>query len=66
MRGQRATCDVCIGFNGGRQCATATGETADEAAYAAAQTACGTLAGTMEDRINCPRTPPVSRSCRGR
>jgi hypothetical protein len=64
LAAQKATCEVCVEFNGGRNCATASHESEDEARHSAQQTACGPLANGMNDVIACGRRPPVTAQCR--
>ncbi|MGH7529225.1 MAG: hypothetical protein ACREMN_02490 [Gemmatimonadales bacterium] len=59
-------CTVCMEFQGGTNCATAAGRTADEAAETAQTTACGPLARGMNESIACGNRPPVSVQCRAR
>jgi hypothetical protein len=66
LSAQKATCEVCVEFNGGRNCATASHESEEEAKHSAQQTACGPLANGMNDVIACGRRPPVSTQCRTR
>jgi hypothetical protein len=64
LSAQKATCEVCVEFNGGRNCATASHESEDEARHSAQTTACGPLSNGMNDVIACGRRPPVSTQCR--
>lgn len=64
LSAQKATCEVCIEFNGGRNCATASHESEDEATHSAQTTACGPLSNGMNDVIACGRRPPVTTQCR--
>jgi hypothetical protein len=66
LSAQKAECDVCVEFNGKRNCATASHSTEDEAARSAQTTACGPLVAGMNDAIACDARPPVSRQCRTR
>lgn len=66
LRAQRAECDVCVVFNGARNCATASAASEDEAAESAQRTACGPLANGMNESIACSNRPPASRQCRTR
>lgn len=63
---QKIECDVCVEFDGGRNCATATAETEEEAGRSAQTTACGPLAKGMDASIRCGAIPPVQRQCRTR
>jgi hypothetical protein len=64
LSAQKATCEVCVEFNGKRNCATASHESEAEARRAAQTTACGPLASGMDQSIACDNTPPVSVQCR--
>ena len=64
LSAQKAECDVCVEFNGKRNCATASHSTEDEAARSAQTTACGPLVAGMNDAIACDARPPASRQCR--
>jgi hypothetical protein len=64
LSAQKATCEVCVEFNGKRNCATASHESEGEARNAAQTTACGTLASGMDQSIACGRVTPVSVQCR--
>ncbi|HXE57289.1 MAG TPA: hypothetical protein VNK43_04755 [Gemmatimonadales bacterium] len=66
LASQRAECEVCVEFRGGRNCASASAASEAEAAAAAQTTACGPLARGMDASIACGRTPPVTRVCRAR
>ena len=61
---QKAECEVCVEFGGGRNCATATAATEDDAAQSAQSTACGPLARGMDASIACGNRPAASRRCR--
>ncbi|HRP08091.1 MAG TPA: hypothetical protein PLL69_06335 [Gemmatimonadales bacterium] len=63
LSGQKAECEVCVEFNGQRNCATASHKTEDEAARSAQNTACGPVTSGMNDAIACDAKPPVSRQC---
>ncbi len=66
LSAQKATCEVCVEFNGGRNCATASHESASDAARSAQATACGPLANGMNDQIACGNRPPTTSVCRTR
>jgi hypothetical protein len=66
LSAQKATCEVCVEFNGARNCATASHESEEEARHSAQSTACGPLANGMNDQIACGRRPPVTTQCRTR
>ena len=61
---QKVECNVCVEFNGKRNCATASHESEAEAKRSAQTTACGILASGMNESIACDRTPPLSTQCR--
>lgn len=62
MAAQVATCEVCVVFNGQRQCSRASGESEKEAARTAHSTACGPVANGMNEKIACDsRQPDVLR-----
>jgi hypothetical protein len=56
-------CEVCVVFNGRRNCARAAGGSEGEARQGAQTTACGTLASGMDESIRCQNTPPQTSSC---
>lgn len=66
LAGQKVECDVCVEFNGKRNCATASHTTETEAARSAQTTACGPITSGMNDAIACDAVPPASRQCRTR
>ena len=61
---QKVECNVCVEFNGHRNCATASHESEDEAKRSAQNTACGPLTSGMNESIACDRTPPLSFQCK--
>jgi hypothetical protein len=63
---QQVECEVCVEYNGQRNCATASNENEGAALAAAQTTACGPIAAGMNDVIACQNRPPVSRQCRTR
>jgi hypothetical protein len=63
---QKSTCDVCMEFNGRRNCASASASSEEEALNSARNTACGPLAFGMNESIACGNTPPATRQCRTR
>lgn len=65
LSAQKVRCEVCIEFNGGRNCAIASHTTDAEAKRAAQTTACGPLTSGMNDAIACDAKPPLSASCQG-
>jgi len=63
---QSVECEVCMEFNGRRNCAVASGGTPDAAAETAQNTACGPVTNGMNDAIACGNIAPASRVCRTR
>ena len=63
MSAQQATCEVCVVFNGQRQCSRASGASAKDAARAAHSTACGPVTNGMNDKIACDSRPPDVQRC---
>ena len=66
LAAQKVTCDVCVEFNGHRNCATASHSDELEATRSAQSTACGPVTQGMNETIACGNRPPVSRSCRAK
>ena len=64
LSAQKVECRMCVEFGNGRNCATATAATEEEAARSAQSTACGVLAHGMTASVACANTVPVSRQCR--
>lgn len=64
LSAQKYTCEVCVEFNGQRNCATASHESESEAAHSAQATACGPVTNGMDDQIACGRRPPVTTQCK--
>ena len=60
FRQERFRCQVCVSFNGRRDCRTASASTRPEAIRAAVTNACAQLASGVTDSINCENTPPDS------
>ena len=63
MNAQLATCEVCVEFNGQRQCSKASGPNQKEAARTAHSTACGPVANGMNDKIACDSRQPALLRC---
>jgi hypothetical protein len=63
LSAQRAECEACVEFGGGRNCAKVSGASQAEALRAAVSTACGPLAQGMNESIACQNRPPVSQRC---
>ncbi len=64
LSAQNVECQVCVEFQGRRNCATASHASEHDAAQSAQNTACGVLANGMTESLACGRTPPVSTRCR--
>ncbi len=64
LSSQRVECAVAVEFQGQPGSATASGASEEDAAREAQTAACGPITGSMNDRIACSRTRPVSRTCR--
>jgi len=64
IKAQGVECQVCVSFNGRKNCAVASGASAAVATETAQSTACGPLTSGMNDAIACGRIEPVSQSCR--
>jgi len=60
------SCEVCIEFQGRKECRSAAGTNVEEAQTAATNLACVFLASGMTDRIACPNTRPTSATCKQR
>lgn len=52
--------EVCMEFNGRKNCAIASGPTREQALRTAGDTACATISSGMTESVTCGRTPPVS------
>lgn len=59
-------CRVCVEFRGRSNCATAVGQTREQAREGAQTTACGPIASGMDETIACGNTPPATVQCRTR
>jgi hypothetical protein len=66
LSAQKVTCEVCVSYNGEKNCASASHESQIEAARSAQSTACGPVSRGMNDAIACGNRPPVSQQCRTR
>ena len=64
LSSQRVECTVAVTFAGARGGGSASAATEEDALREAQVAACGPLTGSMNDRIACSNTPPVSRQCR--
>jgi hypothetical protein len=63
LASQRAECTVAVDFRGRTGGATASAASDDNAVREAMTAACGPITGSMDERIACANTPPVSRRC---
>ena len=66
MTSQQVECEVCVEFNGRRNCATASAANEAQAAQSAQSTACGTISSGMAGAVMCGDAAPVSRRCQVR
>lgn len=64
LSAQKVECNVCVEYNGARNCATASHENEKDARTSAQTTACGILTNGMNDAIACGRVVPVSAQCK--
>lgn len=64
LASQRVECTVTVAYAGARGSGRASASSEDDALREAQTAACGPLTRSMNDRIACSRTPPVSRQCR--
>lgn len=66
LSAQKVTCEVCMDYQGRRNCASASAVSEEEAFASARNTACGPIAFGMNESIACGNTPPATRQCRTR
>ncbi len=52
--------EVCVEFQGRRNCRVASGPTEEQAIRTATDNACATISSGMTESMTCGRTPPVS------
>jgi hypothetical protein len=64
LSSQRAECSVTVEYQGRSESGRASGSSEADALREAQTAACGPITGSMNDRIACSRTPPVTRHCR--
>lgn len=57
-------CEVCIDFEGRRNCRTVKAATEEEALRGAIDNTCAQLAGGVTDTMRCSRTAPSKADCR--
>jgi hypothetical protein len=63
MSAVQAECELCVEFNGLRECRTGSGTTSDEARRAAQRAACAVMAGGMSETIACQNRRPTMLQC---
>lgn len=63
LSAQKVTCNVCVEFNGQRNCASASHSSETEAARSAQTTACGPVTAGMNETIACGNRPALSKEC---
>jgi hypothetical protein len=63
LASQRVECTVTVDFRGLPGEATASAASDGDAVREAMTTACGPITGSMDERIACANTVPVSRRC---
>jgi len=63
LSSQKVTCEVCVSFGGGNNCATASAASEADATRAAQSTACGILASGMAESVLCGDAAPTRRVC---
>jgi len=64
LSSQRAECSVTVEFQGRSQAGRASGASEADALRESQTAACGPITGSMNDRIACSNTRPVTRHCR--
>jgi hypothetical protein len=64
LSSQRAECSVAIEYQGRSGTGRASGASEADALREAQTAACGPVTGSMNDRIACSNTTPVTRRCR--
>ena len=64
LSSQRAECSVTVEYQGRSDSGRASGASEADAQREAQTAACGPITGSMNDRIACSSTPPVTRHCR--
>ncbi len=65
LSAQKASCNVCVAYKGGQNCARASAENKKEAAKSAQTTACGPIAHGMAESIECDNVQPATVNCEG-
>jgi hypothetical protein len=59
----QAECELCVEFQGRRECRRGTGTNDAEARQAAQKAACAVMASGMNEAIACQNTPPKTARC---
>jgi hypothetical protein len=62
MQDKKIRAEVCVLFNGQKQCSIAIGPTAEEASQTAHRTACSIVASGMTQLLACEKTAPITES----
>ncbi len=57
------SCEVCVTYQGQRNCATSSAPTEEEAVRTATDVACAPISSGMTESIQCSNTPPDSIDC---
>lgn len=60
----QSECDLCIEYNGQRQCRSGSGSDEAEAKAAAQRAACAVMASGMAASIQCQNVIPMNVQCR--
>ena len=60
----QSECDLCIEYNGRRQCRSGSGSDEAEAKAAAQRAACAVMASGMAASIQCQNVIPTNVQCR--
>lgn len=60
FQGERVRVEVCMAFNGRRDCRAAQAKNRQEALRTAVTNACAQLAGGVTESMQCENTPPES------
>jgi hypothetical protein len=63
LASQQVECAVAVEFRGRSGSGTASAASEEDAMREAKTTACGPITGSMDERIACAGTPPVTRRC---
>lgn len=61
----QAECELCVEFNGQRQCRSGSGADQAEARRAAQRAACAVMASGMAASVECQNVVPTNVQCRG-